>query len=284
MNDKAPFPAVPEAVILIAGKGSYPLELAEAARQQGVKRLFAVAFKGETERRIDRLADETAWLRLGRLDDLLAALAPTGIKHAVMAGQITPTSLFSARFDTRTLALLRKLPVKNAETIFGAIGEELRSIGIELLPAWMFMQTAMPPAGLLTRRVPTESERLDIALGIRVAKTTAGLDIGQTVTVKDGVILSVEAFEGTDAAIRRGGELGGPGLVVVKVAKLGHDVRFDIPVIGMRTLESLRKVKAAVLAVEAGRTLLLEREKLIRAADDWTISIEAVDSGHEQFG
>jgi DUF1009 family protein len=284
MNGKAPFPAVPEAVILIAGKGSYPLELAESARQQGVKRLFAVAFKGETERRIDRLADETAWLRLGRLDDLLATLAPTGIKHAVMAGQITPTSLFSARFDARTLALLRRLPVKNAETIFGAIGEELRTIGIELLPAWMFMQASMPPAGLLTRRAPTESERRDIALGIRVAKTTSGLDIGQTVTVKDGVILSVEAFEGTDAAIRRGGELGGPGLVVVKVAKLGHDVRFDIPVIGLRTLEGLRKVKATVLAVEAGRTLLLEREKLIRAADDWTISIEAVDSGHEQFG
>jgi DUF1009 family protein len=137
---------------------------------------------------------------------------------------------------------------------------------------------------VLTRIAPTEAQKNDIAIGLRVAKTTSGLDIGQTVTVKDGMILSVEAFEGTDAAIRRGGELGGPGLVVVKVAKLGHDVRFDIPVIGKRTLEVMRKVKASVLAVEAGRTLLLERDKLIRAAEDWSISIEAVESGHEHFG
>jgi DUF1009 family protein len=283
-NEKLSFSPVPEAVILIAGKGAYPLELAESARRQGVKRLFVAAFKGETERRLAGLADEIAWLRLGRLDDLLAALAATGIRHAVMAGQITPTSLFSVRFDARTLTLLRKLPVKNAETIFGAIGGELASLGIALLPAWMFMQSAMPAPGVLTRRIPTEAEKKDIALGLRVAKTTSGLDVGQTVTVKDGVILSVEAFEGTDAAIRRGGDLGGPGLVVVKVAKRGHDTRFDIPVIGLRTLEGLRKIKAAVLAVEAGRTLLLEREKLIRAADDWSISIEAVDAGDEQFG
>lgn len=284
MNGTPSLPAVPDTVILIAGKGSYPLELAQCARRQGVKRLFVAAFKGETDRQVAALADDAIWLRLGRLDELLEALAKTGIRHAVMAGQITPTSLFSARFDARTLALLGRLPVKNAETIFGAIGGELRAIGVELLPAWMFMQSAMPAAGVLTRRVPSESEKRDIALGIHVAKSTSGLDIGQTVTVKDGVILSVEAFEGTDAAIRRGGDLSGPGLVVVKVAKLGHDVRFDIPVIGRRTLEVMRKVRASVLAVEAGRTLLLEREKLIRAAEDWSISIEAVDSGHEHFG
>jgi DUF1009 family protein len=277
-------PAIPEAVILIAGKGAYPLELAQAARHEGVKRFVVIAFKGETDRQVAALADEAVWLRLGRLDDLLDALGRTGIRHAVMAGQITPTSLFSVRFDARTLALLRRLPVKNAETIFGAIGEELKTIGIELLPAWLFMRSAMPRPGVLTRIAPTEAQKNDIAIGLRVAKTTSGLDIGQTVTVKDGMILSVEAFEGTDAAIRRGGELGGPGLVVVKVAKLGHDVRFDIPVIGKRTLEVMRKVKASVLAVEAGRTLLLERDKLIRAAEDWSISIEAVESGHEHFG
>lgn len=284
MSENHPFPAVPDSVILIAGKGAYPLELAESARRQGVKRLFAVAFKGETDRRIEALADKTVWLRLGRLDDLLDALRPTGIPCAVMAGQITPGSLFSARFDARTLSLLRRLPVKNAETLFGTVGDELRAIGIKVLPAWMFMQSAFPVPGVLTRRPPTESEARDIALGMRVAKITSGLDVGQTVSVKDGVVLAVEAFEGTDAAIRRGGELGGPGSVIVKVAKLGHDVRFDIPVIGMRTLECMRKAKATVLAVEAGRTILLERDKLIRAADEWTISIEAVDSGHERFG
>jgi DUF1009 family protein len=279
-----PQTTVPETVILIAGKGSYPLELARAARVAGVKRLVVAAFKGETDKQVAALADESVWLRLGRLDDLLTALGKTGIRHAVMAGQITPTSLFSVRFDTRTLALLARLKVKNAETIFGAIGDELKAIGIDLLPAWLFMRSAMPAPGVLTRRTPTASEKNDIAIGLRVAKATSGLDIGQTVALKDGVILAVEAFEGTDAAIRRGGELGGPGMVVVKVAKLGHDVRFDIPVIGRRTLEVMRKVKASVLAVEAGRTLLLEREPLIRAADDWSISIEAVDSGHEHFG
>lgn len=275
---------VPEAVILIAGKGAYPVEIAQSARSQGVKRLVVLAFKGETERSLATWADEIIWLHLGRLNDLLSAVQATGITQAVMAGQITPTSLFSVRFDSRTLDLLKRLPVKNAETIFGAIGEELRQVGVELLPAWLFMKPAMPASGVLTRRVPSAAEKNDIAIGIRAAKTTSGLDIGQTVTVKDGVILAVEAFEGTNATIKRGGELGGAGMVVVKVAKLNHDVRFDIPVIGLRTLECMRKVKASVLAVEAGRTILLEREKLIRTADDWSISIEAVDAGHEQFG
>jgi DUF1009 family protein len=275
---------VPEAVILIAGKGAYPVEIAQSARSQGVKHLVVLAFKGETERSLAKWADDIIWLHLGRLNDLLSAVQATGITQAVMAGQITPSSLFSVRFDSRTLDLLKRLPVKNAETIFGAIGEELRQVGVDLLPAWLFMKPAMPAAGLLTRRVPSAAEKNDIAIGIRAAKTTSGLDIGQTVTVKDGVILAVEAFEGTNAAIKRGGELGGPGMVVVKVAKLNHDVRFDIPVIGLRTLECMRKVKASVLAVEAGRTILLEREKLIRTADDWSISIEAVDAGHEQFG
>ncbi len=284
MNEQKPLPATPDAIILIAGKGAYPLELACSARQQGVKRLHVIAFKGETDRKLEKWADAVTWLRLGSLDKLLAALAPLGIPHAVMAGLITPTSLFSLRFDARALALLRRLPVKNAETIFGAIAEELRAAGIDLLPAWMFMQSAMPAPGNLTRRSPSETEARDIALGLKVAKHTSGLDIGQTVVLKDGVVLAVEAFEGTDAAIRRAGELGGPGIVVVKVAKLGHDVRFDIPVIGMRTLEGLRKVKASVLAVEAGRTILLERDRLIRAADEWSISLAAVDSGHERFG
>jgi len=280
----APLSPAPDSLILIAGKGAYPLELARSARAQGVRPLHVIAFKGETDRAIEASADQTTWLRLGSIDALLDAARSTGIRHAVMAGQITPTSLFSIRFDARALSILRTLPAKNADTLFGAVARELASIGIEILPAWMFMQTAMPAPGVLTRRAPTPVEARDIALGLRVAKTTSSLEIGQTVAVKDGVILAVEAFEGTDAAIRRAGTLGGPGIVVVKVAKLGHDVRFDIPVIGPRTLDGLRKVKAAVLAVEAGRTILLERERLIRAADDSGISLEAVDFGHARFG
>ena len=284
MKGAPPFPAVPESVILIAGKGAYPLELARAARLAGVKRLFLCAFKGETSRDLEPLADGAVWLHLGKIDDLLKALSSTGIRHAAMAGRITPSSLFSVRFDARTLDFLRGLKVKNAETIFGTVARLLREIGVDLLPAWYFMRSAMPAPGLLTSRPPTDTERHDIALGVKVAKVTSGLDIGQTVVIKDGVVLAVEAFEGTDAAILRAGDLGGPGGVVVKVAKLGHDERFDIPVVGPRTVESMRKARASVLAVEAGRTLLLERDKLIRAAEQASISIEAVETGDERFG
>jgi DUF1009 family protein len=165
------------------------------------------------------------------------------------------------------VALLRGLKVKNAETIFGAVGNELRQVGIELLPASAFMESHMAEEGTLSKKNPTEQEQKDIELGLKLAKTTSGLDIGQTVVVKQGTILAVEAFEGTNETIARAARLGGAGIVIVKVAKLGHDMRFDIPVIGLDTMRLLRKVRAAVLAIEAGRAILLEREKVIKAAD-----------------
>ena len=261
---------------LIAGRGSYPLQLAESARKQGVTRLFAVAFKRETDSAIEQKVDEVKWLHLGQLGALLDALRASGVRHAVMAGQITPTSLFTVRMDKPMLALLGRLRVRNAETIFGAVAEELKAIGIELLPAHLFMEAAMPAAGLLGRRPPTAAEEQDIQLGLRVARTTSGLEIGQTVVIKQGTILAVEAFEGTDETIARAGRLGGPGAVVVKVAKRGHDMRFDIPVVGPHTIKNLGKIKAAVLAIEAGRAIILERERVIREADRLGISIVAV--------
>jgi UDP-2,3-diacylglucosamine hydrolase len=180
------------------------------------------------------------------------------------------------RMDAPMLRLLGRLPARNAETIFGAVGEELRALGISLRPASLFMEHAMPAAGRLGGRDPTAGEQADIELGFRVAKTTSGLEIGQTVVVKGGTILAVEAFEGTDEAIRRGGELGGPGAVVVKTAKSGHDMRFDIPVVGENTLRALRKIRAAALAVEAGRTILLDREALVTAADDMGLAFVAL--------
>ena len=242
---------------LIAGRGSYPLELAACAKQQGVPCVVAFAFKGETDRAIERLADDVHWLHLGRLEALLEALRQSGVRHAVMAGQIAPTHLFNLRFDRRALALLARLRARNAATIFGALAEELQTAGVELLPAYQFMEAAMPVASLLGRRPLSDSERQDVELGWLVARATSGLDIGQTVVVKQGTILAVEAFEGTDAAIERAGRLGGPGAVVVKAARRGHDMRFDIPVIGLRTLNGLAKIKAAVLAVEAGRCIIL---------------------------
>lgn len=264
------------ALMLIAGRGAYPLELARSARAQGMTRLCAVAFKGETDRRLDAEVNEVRWIHLGQLGALLDALKAFGHSRAVMAGQIKPTHLFNLRMDTAMLKLLGRLKERNAETIFGAIGDELRSIGVTLVPASSFMESTMPAPGMIASRAPTAEEAEDIQLGLRVAKTTSGLDIGQTVVVKRGTVLAVEAFEGTDAAILRAGELGGPGAVVVKVAKRGHDMRFDIPVIGETTFVSLRKAGISCLAVEAGRTILLEREKLRAEADRLSIAFTAV--------
>ncbi len=269
---------MPETLGVIAGLGSYPWQLARSAHAQGVKRVVAFAFKGETERVIAKHADEVVWMHLGSLQALLDAVRAKGVTKLVMAGQIKPTRLFSLRLDAKALAVLRTLKVRNAHTIFGAIGDELRAIGAELLPAYCFMETEMPAAGTLGRRAPDERELADIRLGAKVAKITSGLEIGQTVVVKEGTVLAVEGFEGTDETILRAGRLGGPGAVVVKVAKLGHDMRFDIPIVGLRTFKMLKKAKISCLAVEAKRTILLEREKLAAEADRLGIAFAAFDT------
>lgn len=270
--------SVPESLVIIAGRGAYPVLLAESARAQGVKRICAVAFKGETRETLTALVDEIQWVHLGQLSPVLEALKTFAIPRAVMAGQIKPTHLFRVRMDSRMLTLLARLKERNAETIFAAVGEAFREVGVELEPASRFMEKTMPGAGVLGTRPPSAEEQQDIELGIRVAKTTSALDIGQTVVIKHGTILAVEAFEGTDATIERAGELGGAGAVVVKVAKCNHDMRFDIPVIGDHTMKVLKKAKIAVLAVEAGRTILLEREKLIEEARKQNLCFIAVPS------
>jgi len=278
MSSAAPQFEVPESLALIAGKGIYPLLLAQSAKKQGVKRVLALAFKQETESAIEKSADEVKWLRLGQLQALVDALKESGIRHAVMAGQITPTALFHVRPDALALSLLGRLKVRNAETIFGTVADVLKQNGTELLPAYLFMESHMPRAGVLTTRAPCDQEQSDIALGFKVAKTTSGLDIGQTVVIKEGTILAVEAFEGTNETIKRAAGLCGGGIVIVKTAKQEHDMRFDIPVIGMDTMKLLKQVKAAVLAVEAGRTILLEREKVITEANKLGMSVVAVEA------
>lgn len=277
MNELFPI-EIPETLGLIAGRGTYPWQLARSARAQGVKRVVAFAFRRETEWAIEQYADEVVWLHLGSLGALLDAVQSRGIEKIVMAGQIKPTRLFSLRLDARALSILRTLKTKNAHTIFGAIADELKKIGAELMPAYCFMETEMPAAGVLGRRAPDGRELADIRLGARVAKVTSGIDIGQTVVVKDGTILAVEGFEGTDQTILRAGRLGGGGAVVVKVAKRGHDMRFDIPIIGERTFQMLRKAKASCLAVEAKRTILLARDTLVAEADRRGIAFVAFDT------
>jgi DUF1009 family protein len=269
--------ALPTELGIIAGKGNYPLLLAKSARAQGVKRLFAVAFHGETEKSIEKLVDETVWTHVGKLGRFLEAFEESGVKAAVMAGQITPSNLFNVRLDKKMMAMLGGLKHRNADTIFGAIGDQLSAVGVDLLPAHLFMESCMPSAGVLTEQSPTDAQREDITLGLEVAKATSGLNIGQTVVVKEGTVVAVEAFEGTDQAILRGGEQGGKGTVVVKVARAGHDMRFDIPVIGSRTLKNMKKAGSSVLAVEAGRTIFLDQVALVAQANRQQLTIEVIN-------
>ena len=271
----------PESLSIIAGRGNYPRVLAESARKQGVKRIAAVAFKKETDSVIEKVADEVTWVHIGQLQAMLDALAAFRIPRVVMAGQIKPTHLFNIHPDKRMFDLLARLKERNAETIFGAVGEELKTIGVELMQASLFMESTMPAPGQIGHIPPTPAQWDDIRLGLRVAKATSGLDIGQTVVIKEGTVLAVEAFEGTDATILRAGELGGPGSVIVKVAKRGHDMRFDIPVIGDRTFESMKKSGAMVLAVEASRSILLDREALVKMADQRGIAFLAVEMNQD---
>ncbi|MBN1672375.1 MAG: UDP-2,3-diacylglucosamine diphosphatase LpxI [Kiritimatiellae bacterium] len=266
----------PDKLGIIAGRGAYPLLLAQSAKREGVGTVFAVGFKGETDPKLAQYVDALEWVHLGLLDKLLNIIGRSGVGQFVMAGQIRPTHLFHLRMDKRMLALLGRLRQRNAETIFGALGAELKSVGVELLPASLFMESCMPDAGLLSVRAPTPREARDIELGLKLAKTVSSLDIGQTVIVKEGTVLAVEAFEGTNDAIRRAAKLGGAGAVVVKVAKPGHDMRFDIPVVGVHTLKVLRKARVSALAVEARRTIVLEREKVVAAADKAGLALIAV--------
>ncbi len=273
----------PEMLILIAGRADYPLLLARAAREQGVKRILAIAFKGETSREIRQVADEVTWLNVGGLAALLNTLRQSNVTYAVMAGQINPKNLFRVRMDSAFLTLLKRLPIKNAHTIFGAVSQAIEEIGIHLLPASSFMQNAMPTAGLLSTRIPTAREQNDIELGWRVIKKASHLEIGQTIVVKEGMILAIEAFEGTDQTIRRGGKLGGHGAVVVKIPKIGHDMRFDIPVIGLQTLNSLKKANISCLAIQADGAILLQKNVLIAQANAMGLSWMVLQNGHSAF-
>jgi len=264
---------------IIAGNGEFPLLLARAARQQGLHTV-AVAFEGETNPDITQAADETDWVRLGQLDKLINVFTKRNITRAVMAGGITPANLYkNLSLDFRMIAVAARLKVRNAETIFGAIADELKKDGIELLDPRPFFGDQVPQPGNLTRRAPNRDQQDDITFGLKIAKAVAALNIGQTVVVKKGTVLAVEGFEGSDECIKRGGLLAGEkgGAVVVKVAKPNHDFRFDIPCVGARTIESCAAGRIAVLAVEAGATLLLDKDKVLEAADKQGLRIVAVE-------
>jgi UDP-2,3-diacylglucosamine hydrolase len=263
----------PDALGIIAGSGVYPLLLADAARVAGVKKIIVAAFVDETSADITNRADEIEWLHVGQLGKLLSFFRESNVRQAIMAGQIAPGNLFSLRPDFKAMFLLARLKQRNAESIFGAIGDQLAEIGVELLPATTFLDHLLAPVGHLAGPKLKSGEEEDIIFGFDVAKQLSALDVGQTIVVKNGTVLAVEAFEGTNEAIRRGGLLGKKNAIVIKVTKPNQDMRFDVPVIGTETLRVATEAKIRAIAVEAGRTLLLEKAALIDFAERSRISL-----------
>ena len=265
----------PEILGIIAGNGVYPRELATAARKAGVKKIVVAAFTDETDPAISDLVDVIEWLRVGQLGRLLKFFQQHDVHRAIMAGQIAPKNLFDLRPDVKALVVLAKLKQRNAESIFTAIADELGKADIHLLPATTFLENDLAAKGLIAGAKLSRAEEEDVDLGWNVVKEMARLDIGQTIIVKNGTVLAVEAFEGTNDAIKRGGALAREGAVMIKVAKPKQDMRFDVPVIGVETIKVATEAKLRVIAVESGKTLLLEREKVVELAQRAKISIVA---------
>jgi UDP-2,3-diacylglucosamine hydrolase len=263
----------PAQLAIIAGNGTYPRELARAARTAGVQKIFAIAFEGETDAALVELVDKICWLRVGQLSRMLASLRDSKISNAIMAGQLAPRNLFDLHPDWRALLLLAKVKRRNAESIFRAIAGELEKIGVILLPATTFLEDFLVTRGLIAGPKLSRREESDVDFGWEIGQKVAALDIGQTVIVKNGTVLAVEGFEGTNETIHRGGKLAGNGAVAIKVAKPDQDMRFDVPVVGPGTISVAAEAKVRVIALEAGRTLLLEKEIVLEESKKARISL-----------
>ena len=267
---------------LIAGNGVFPLLVARGARDAGVA-VVAVAHLGETEEALAGLVDECTWVRVGELGKIIKTFKQAGCRRAVLAGGIKKARLFHGfRPDLRGAAFLARVRSLQDDRLLRGIADELESEGIRVIASTDYMPSLVPAEGPLTRRVLRSRERADVEFGLSVAKSVGRFEIGQTVVVKDGLVLAVEAVEGTDEAIRRGGQLARGGAVVVKVSKPGQDLRFDVPAVGPATIKLMAEVGATVLALEAGHTIVLEREETIGAAELAGIAVVAVPAAHAE--
>ena len=261
---------------LIAGNGDFPFLVLEGARSRGIE-MAVIAIREEASPALEREAKRLHWISLGELSRGIELLHQEGVKHAVMAGQVKHNKIFSSiRPDWRLAKLLLSLPAKNTDSLIGAIARVLQDEGIELMDSTRFLGPLLPAAGVLTRRSPDDAEAADIEYGRKIARQIAGLDLGQTVVVRDRACVAIEAMEGTDETIERAARIaGGQRLIVVKVSKPRQDMRFDVPVIGTKTIAVMRRANATALAIDAGRTLLFERDALLGAADEAGIAIQA---------
>jgi len=265
----------PETLGIIAGNGVYPRLLADGARRAGVKKIVAAAFTDETDPALEQHVELLEWMRVGQLGRLLKFFRGQNIHHAIMAGQIAPKNLFDLRPDLKALILLGKLKERNAESVFAAIAGELAKIDVDLLSATTFLEDSLAQPGLIAGPKMSTRQEHDVELGWNAAKEIARLDIGQTIIIKNGTIVAVEALEGTNEAVKRGGTLAREGAAMVKVSKPNQDMRFDVPVIGVETVRVAAESGVRVIAVEAGKTLLLERDAVIALANSSKISVVA---------
>ena len=263
---------------LIAGNGRFPFLVLEAAREQG-HQVTVIATKEEAFADLAEAAEKCGaaihWISIGQLGACIRLLNDAGASHAVMAGQVKHTKIFAGgiRPDATFLGVLARLPFQSTDGLIGAVARVLRDNGIELIDSTALLQPMLASAGVMTDRAPTKEEQADLEFGYRMADGIAGLDIGQTVAVKHRAVVAVEAMEGTDEVIGRAGHLAGPGVRIIKVAKPNQDMRFDVPVVGLATIQAMRVAGASVLSVDAGKTLMFERDLLLKSANEAGIAV-----------
>lgn len=258
---------------LIAGNGQFPFLVVEGARVAGAS-LAVVAIKEETDKLIDEVADNVQWVNIGQLGKMIDFFKKNGVEKAIMAGQVKHVQIFSGAVpDMRMLKMLWNLPKRNTDSLIGGIAKEMASDGIELIDSTYFIQDHLACSGPITKRVPSDIETDNIDYGLHIASEIARLDLGQTIVVRAKACVAIEAMEGTDATIRRAGELANGKLTVVKVAKPDQDMRFDVPVIGVPTIETMAAAGATCISVTAGKTLVFDREETVRIAEKHKIAI-----------
>jgi len=263
---------------LIAGNGKFPFLVLEAARSQGIEMVVA-AIHEETFPEIEQHARTVHWMSLGQLGKLIKTFQSEGVSHAIMAGQVKHKQIFSSIVpDFKMIKLLASVATKNTDSLIGAVAKVLEDEGIHLVDSTLFLRPLLPTAGVLTRRAPSEDEKRDLDYGYKIARELGRLDLGQSVVVTDGACVALEAMEGTDAVMQRAAALAnGRPLRVVKLAKPNQDLRFDVPVIGQGTVALMARLMVTALAIEAGKTLMIDRDELLREADRHHITIVAVE-------
>jgi len=266
-----------ERIGVIAGSGQFPIIFSKAAMERGLK-VFAVAHVGETDSRLETLVDAIRWVKIGQLKRLIAFFKKNEVRDAVLAGAITKTKMFSGvRPDLKAMKILATMDHTLDDGLLRAFAGEIEKEGIAIHPSTLLLPELLAKKGCWTRRKPTKSEMADVRFGWHIVKEIGRLDIGQTVVVRDRSVMAVEAIDGTDATITRGGKLGREKTVVVKASKPNQDMRFDMPVVAVKTIQTMSDVGASVLAVEAGKTVVFEREEMIALADRNKIAIIGIE-------